>query len=137
MRTIKYGWRTDDSDHTLEMVYVQGSGGHPFRFGAGKETRAREVASFFIATVPVTQALWTHVMGGNPSHRRGDCRPVEDVSWDDITGPDGFLHRINASVVLEGLAGQLSGETRAIFRLPSENEREYAARGGKHWPDAF
>jgi hypothetical protein len=50
-----------------------------------------------MATVPVTQALWTHVMGAAdvPGKRHGGRRPVEHVSWDEITLPGGFLHRAN------------------------------------------
>ena len=93
MKTIKHSWQSDGADHAFEMVFVQGTAGRPFRFGEGKETPAIKVPSFFIATVPVTQACWTHIVGAgrNPSVRRGDRRPVENVSWDEVTGPDGFL----------------------------------------------
>ena len=38
---------------------------------------------FYLGVHPVTQAQWQAVMGGNPSHFKGDNRPVENVSWED------------------------------------------------------
>lgn len=72
------------------------------------------VDDFFICEVPVTQKIWQLVMGDNPSHHQGDDLPVERVSWDECQI---FIERIN----------QMSGFT---FRLPTEAEWEYAARGG-------
>jgi hypothetical protein len=99
---VKYSWKVDHSEHSIELVYVEGTKGAPFLFGERSEKRPIEISSFFLAAVPVTQALWTHVMGGgnNPSHFRGDRKPVENVSWHDVTGPNGFLARINASNVI-------------------------------------
>lgn len=72
------------------------------------------VSSFFISKYEVTQALWRAVMGSNPSRFKGDNRPVEHVSWDDCQL---FLSRLRT----------LTGYS---FRLPTEAEWEYAARGG-------
>ena len=41
------------------------------------------VSSFYMAETPVTQALWTAIMGENPSHFKGDDLPVERVSWEE------------------------------------------------------
>jgi formylglycine-generating enzyme required for sulfatase activity len=73
----------------------------------------------------------------NPSHFRGDCRPVENVSWHDVAGPGGFLCRINAGGVIAEMARQVRGNPGVSFRLPSETEWEYAASGGTHWADGF
>ena len=71
---------------------------------------------YSIGETEVTQELWQAVMGNNPSyHNTGDLQyPVESVSWDDCQD---FINKLN----------ELTGET---FRLPTEAEWEYAARGG-------
>ncbi|MBK9338437.1 MAG: formylglycine-generating enzyme family protein [Lewinellaceae bacterium] len=71
---------------------------------------------FEIGKYPVTQKLWREIMGANPSHFKGcdDC-PVENVSWDDVQE---FLIKLNA---------RYPGKN---YRLPTEAEWEYAARGG-------
>ena len=73
------------------------------------------VESFAIGQTEVTQELWQAVMGTNPSSFTSDpLRPVEQVSWEDCQE---FISRLNT----------LTGKN---FRLPTEAEWEYAARGG-------
>ena len=72
------------------------------------------LSDYLIGETEVTQATWKAVMGRNPSYFKGDDRPVENVSWDDCQK---FIKRLN----------RLTGRT---FRLPTEAEWEYAARGG-------
>lgn len=69
---------------------------------------------FFMGKTEVTQELWQTVMGNNPSKFKGERNPVEEISWNDCKK---FIARLNS---LTGLR----------FRLPSEIEWEYAARGG-------
>lgn len=75
---------------------------------------------YYIGETEVTQALWIAVMGTNPSYyNNGNYghdlnRPVERVSWNDCQT---FINNLNA----------ITGKT---FRLPTEAEWEYAARGG-------
>ena len=70
--------------------------------------------SYYIGETQVTQALWEAVMGNNPSKWKEENLPVETISWNDCQE---FVKRLN----------QLTGKQ---FRLPTEAEWEYAARGG-------
>ena len=71
---------------------------------------------YYIGKTEVTQALWRAVMGSNPSYFKGDNKPVEYVSWNDCQT---FISRLNAA-------------TGKKFRLPTEAEWEFAARGGNN-----
>jgi formylglycine-generating enzyme required for sulfatase activity len=139
MKELRYPWKSAEGEHSLELIHVRGTEGQPFPFGEGNAGRSIEVPGFFLATVPVTQALWAHVVGSDakPAGRRGVNLPMENISWNTITGSDGFLQRINSSAILATVAGQISGSGKLAFRLPNETEWEYAARGGPHWKDAF
>ena len=79
-----------------------------------KPTHSVTVSDFYIGKYEVTQAQWKAVMGSNPSEFKGDNLPVENVSWNDIQE---FIQKLNA-------------QTGKKFRLPTEAEWEYAARGG-------
>ena len=70
---------------------------------------------YYVGKYEVTQVLWQAVMGNNPSWFKGDNLPVEKVSWNDCQE---FISKLNS----------LTGRN---FRLPTEAEWEYAARGGK------
>ena len=70
---------------------------------------------YYMGKYEVTQALWEAVMGSNPSYFKGDNLPVETVSWNDCQE---FISKLNS----------LTGRK---FRLSTEAEWEYAARGGK------
>ena len=70
---------------------------------------------YYMGKYEVTQALWPAVMGSNPSNFKGDNLPVETVNWNDCQE---FISKLNS----------LTGRK---FRLPTEAEWEYAARGGK------
>lgn len=103
------------------MVFIDGG---TFTMGATSERgnaafdyeKAHQVtlSSFRICKYEVTQREWRAVMGSNPSKFKGENRPVENVSWDDCQQ---FISKLN----------QLTGNH---FRLPTEAEWEYAARGG-------
>ena len=109
-------------DIPFTMVYVEGG---TFTMGATfeqaedyqtNEQPAHKVtlSPYYICSTEVTQELWLEVMGSNPSKFVGVNLPVEQVSWDDCQI---FVAKLN----------QLTGLN---FRLPTEAEWEYAARGG-------
>ncbi len=105
----------------FRMVAVEGG---TFQMGATSEQQSPDgnekpvyqvtLSSFSIGETEVTQELWEAVMGSNPSYFKGSQLPVECVSWNDCQT---FITKLN----------QLTGQT---FRLPTEAEWEYAARGG-------
>ena len=95
------------------MVYVPGG---VYTMGNAEiGTKKVAVKGFYMGETEVTQALWKEVMGNNPSHFKGDDLPVESVSWEECQE---FIQKLNA-------------KTGKKFRLPTEAEWEFAARGGK------
>ena len=75
--------------------------------------------NFRMGKYEVTQAQWEAVTGENPSEFKGADYPVENVSWDDCQA---FLEKLNAHPV-----ARASG---LVFRLPTEEEWEFACRAG-------
>ena len=106
----------------IAMVYVSGG---TFTMGATSEqgsdaydsekpAHSVTLSGYYIGKYEVTQELWKAVMGSNPSYYKGDNLPVENVSWNDVQE---FLRKLNVM-------------TGKRYRLPTEAEWEFAARGG-------
>ena len=89
---------------------------------------------FYIGVFECTQKQWELVMGGNPSNKKGDCRPVEQVSYDMIRGSGSnagagwptYGHAVDSSSFM----GKLQEKTGLVFDLPTEAQRQYACRAG-------
>lgn len=106
----------------FKMIAVEGG---TFQMGATSEqgsdafsdespVHSVTLSDYYIGEMEVTQELWQAVMGSNPSYFSGSQKPVEKVSWNDCQE---FITKLN----------NLTGKN---FRLPTEAEWEYAARGG-------
>jgi sulfatase modifying factor 1 len=99
------------NDSPCHMRFVQGG---TMELGEGKNKHSATIPSFYMGQYQVTQSLYQAIMETNPSRYTGENRPVTNVNWDE------------AKVFIEKLK-KISGKE---FRLPSETEWEFAARGG-------
>ena len=118
------GKKSQKSGLKLKMVqggdYLMGSPGNEVGRNKDECQHGVTVNSFQIGIYEITQSDWFSVMGSDPVELRNkgcdDC-PVEGVSWEDIQG---FLSKLNAREAKE----------QGRYRLPTEAEWEFAARGG-------
>lgn len=103
-------------DIKLEMILVKSGLFNMGKPGSKSNARLHQVQldEFYISKYEITQSLWKMIMKENPSKRIGDDLPVENVSWDEV----------------QNFIGRLNGLTEKKYRLPTEAEWEYAARGG-------
>jgi formylglycine-generating enzyme len=122
-----------DNPFTFTMRHVEGG---TFDMGSNdkdayddeKPVHSVTVADFWMSEYLVTQQFWAIVMHDtdmpDPSHFKGDNHPVEQVSWEDIINM--FLPKLN------DMTKDLRPEG-SFYRLPTEAEWEFAAKGGKDW----
>lgn len=104
------------------LMGKEGSGASP---SEGPVQKVKLERDYWFSTRPVTQSVWSAVMGSNPSKFQqgfeAGLRPVERVSWLEATQFGDKLYEY---------LGEEGWHTKGTFRLPSESEWEYAARAG-------
>ncbi|MCR4620306.1 MAG: formylglycine-generating enzyme family protein [Paludibacteraceae bacterium] len=122
----------------IEMTLVKGG---IYNMGNERETLFEDelpvhqvsLRDFYIGVYEVSQAEWQAVMGENPSFFKGDNNPVDNVSWYDALR---FCNKLSEKSGLEPCYNFRRGNTVEFnasangYRLPTEAEWEYAARGG-------
>ncbi len=100
----------------FEMIKVHGGSVAlgKFEIAVDSSMNSIKLTDYYIGKVEVSQELWEAIMDNNPAYHKGINLPVERVTWDDCQI---FIDKLN----------QLTGQK---FRLPTEAEWEYAAKGG-------
>jgi formylglycine-generating enzyme len=121
---------------SIPMTYVKG-GTYQMGSTSGdsdeKPVHTVTLDGFYIGRYEVTQDIYEEVMGTNPSNWKGARLPVENVSWYDAVAFANALSRrdgLDEVYTIDGTDVSIDW-TKKGYRLPTEAEWEYAARGGK------
>ena len=103
----------------------------PGRMTLGDRKPVMLTKPFYVGVFEITQKQYQLVTGSNPSSYKGDMRPVEYVSWNDIRGNSSTYNWPSVTTVdSSSFIGRLQANTGLNFDLPTESQWEYACRAG-------
>ena len=128
-RSIEINDSSINIHNSITMIYVNGGvfkmghnadSDYPFKEAVPEHNVL--VDSFYIGQTTVTVGLWNSIMPAEKKCKGKKCYPAVNVKWDDVCE---FIEKLNN---LESVK-----EQKLKFRLPTEAEWEYAARGGEFW----
>ena len=134
---------SDDTCRTTELwlrripkgTFIMGSPeGEVGRYSNETQHQVTLTEDFYIGVFEITQKQYSLIYGSNPSSNKGDTRPVEQVSYNDIRGTGSTLGAgwptYGHAVDEDSFLGKLRAKTGQTFDLPTEAQWEYACRAG-------